>query len=484
MTNTRQITGGMHVVNKFLMVSGIIRPPHDPSIRKSHPQPVQFPGYYRYLYWLSIILMVSIFVGGMLVALLSVDRVRLLLLHPTDHEVILVHSDWAWLWRIVAMIGSFPISMSIYYPIYKLIFPKNFRDYANLRAYAVSYTRTVFSGNEWEVGEKYKEVESEVFRNVDVEKLQTSYKSTLKVFIIVGAVGVFAYALALNTYARFTPTGVTINNFWQVGVREAPYSAFQKLILTYEVGKASAKSDKKQAFYPKLILRQNDHQQFTLWDFNKTSLTQDQLKEMVSYVKTFPRETKRLEPEYLANADHFDYGWMISEYQQLYQILMDDQGQTLSNKEPPKVVTSPSPTIAVSPSLSLSSQERSKMAKQFFEQGFAIRMSTDDWQKEKIYYDKALAVDPNYPPALSSRGFIYGAFEDQFDKGANMLKRAIELDPNWIYAPYNLSLLYDLHGDWPTSQYWMEKALSIRPNDPDTAYFKETYAGMKKFHGE
>lgn len=120
----------------------------------------------------------------------------------------------------------------------------------------------------------------------------------------------------------------------------------------------------------------------------------------------------------------------------------------------------------------------------YYELGFDKWINTKDFKAAGYYYKKALEIDPNYPPALSSYGFILAADENKFKEGEAYLLRAIELDPTWAYAPYNLALVYDIAGNWEKSKEWIDYTTKNFKDHPDYSYFMETFATMKEFHGE
>jgi tetratricopeptide (TPR) repeat protein len=116
----------------------------------------------------------------------------------------------------------------------------------------------------------------------------------------------------------------------------------------------------------------------------------------------------------------------------------------------------------------------------YFELGFDAWSERKDWQTAAKYYQKSLDLDPNFAPALSSLGYIKGEFMGQFDTGEAMLKKAMELDPSWAYAPFNLGILYDLHGRPSDAKHYMEYTLATYPNHPDIQHFRQMYKSMQE----
>lgn len=115
----------------------------------------------------------------------------------------------------------------------------------------------------------------------------------------------------------------------------------------------------------------------------------------------------------------------------------------------------------------------------YFELGFDAWIERKDWQTAAKYYQKSLDLDPNFAPALSSLGYIKGQFMGQFDTGEAMLKKAMELDPSWAYAPFNLGILYNLHGRPNDAKKYMEYTLATYPDHPDISHFRQMYRSMQ-----
>jgi len=96
------------------------------------------------------------------------------------------------------------------------------------------------------------------------------------------------------------------------------------------------------------------------------------------------------------------------------------------------------------------------------------------FEAAKVEYDKALAVDPNNPAGWSYEGYLLYRMGN-IQKGADMLRRGIELNPGEPWNHYNYALaLWDL-GE--RSKAVSEVAETIRLDQS----FKETIAKDPQF---
>jgi tetratricopeptide (TPR) repeat protein len=62
-----------------------------------------------------------------------------------------------------------------------------------------------------------------------------------------------------------------------------------------------------------------------------------------------------------------------------------------------------------------------------------------------VSFEKAVAMDPNYPEAWCNRGLVYQSAGDNKNAEASFF-RAVQLDPNLPQAHYNLGVLYESQG--------------------------------------
>ena len=95
----------------------------------------------------------------------------------------------------------------------------------------------------------------------------------------------------------------------------------------------------------------------------------------------------------------------------------------------------------------------------------AAFMSTSQNQDDKTaiaFYDKAIALRPNYGNAYHNRGCLYVKL-GEVDKGIKDLDRAIALNPQDAMAHANRSVAYDRKGNRDASKADSEKARALDP---------------------
>ncbi len=78
-------------------------------------------------------------------------------------------------------------------------------------------------------------------------------------------------------------------------------------------------------------------------------------------------------------------------------------------------------------------------------------------------YDKALAVDPNYKLALNGKGFALGYF-GEYDKAILYFDKALAVDPNYKLALYNKGVALSRLGEYDKAILYFDKALAVDPN--------------------
>ena len=78
------------------------------------------------------------------------------------------------------------------------------------------------------------------------------------------------------------------------------------------------------------------------------------------------------------------------------------------------------------------------------------------------YYQKILALDPNYVKAHNNLGIIFQDLGD-FQKAKSCCEKAIEIDPNYIDAYNNLGFIFKDLGDFQKAKSCYEKAIEIDP---------------------
>ncbi|MCD6036432.1 MAG: hypothetical protein K0S67_316 [Nitrososphaeraceae archaeon] len=93
------------------------------------------------------------------------------------------------------------------------------------------------------------------------------------------------------------------------------------------------------------------------------------------------------------------------------------------------------------------------------------------YQEALEYYDKALAIDPNYDVALYSKGSALSKLgKDQ--EALEWYDKALAIDPNYVAALNNKGTSLDDLGNYQEAIEWFDKALAIDPNYVSTLISK------------
>jgi tetratricopeptide (TPR) repeat protein len=86
----------------------------------------------------------------------------------------------------------------------------------------------------------------------------------------------------------------------------------------------------------------------------------------------------------------------------------------------------------------------------------------NQWERGGVLQEKALAIDPNYAPALNEAGYAY-AFERRFDQAIAAMKRYAELIPNEPNPQDSYAEILRLAGRYDESLTHYREALKILP---------------------
>jgi tetratricopeptide (TPR) repeat protein len=157
--------------------------------------------------------------------------------------------------------------------------------------------------------------------------------------------------------------------------------------------------------------------------------------------------------------------------------------EDILKKDHPEMMYLYEDLLKLSPQVSPAKAVNKITATDYYWQGFDIWVTQKDPTAAAIYYKKALAINPDFAPALSSYGFLLGAFEGNPVEGEKMIRRAMELDPDWAYAPFNLGLLLDINGDYREGINYVQYTVDTFPTHPDIEHFKEHLQAMKNHYG-
>ncbi|MBD0258334.1 MAG: tetratricopeptide repeat protein [Cytophagales bacterium] len=101
-----------------------------------------------------------------------------------------------------------------------------------------------------------------------------------------------------------------------------------------------------------------------------------------------------------------------------------------------------------------------------------------EYDKAEHYYQKALEIDPNYIYALNGYGALCYENGKDYDKAEQYYKKAFEINPNYATALYNYAeLLKDIRKDYDKAELYYKRVLEIDPNDADAM---NDYANLLK----
>jgi protein O-GlcNAc transferase len=98
--------------------------------------------------------------------------------------------------------------------------------------------------------------------------------------------------------------------------------------------------------------------------------------------------------------------------------------------------------------------------------GMLLKYGTDDdVPKARESLKKANELKPNDPEILMNFGYtLYLA--NMFNEAITLLKRAIELQPIYPEAHYNIALAYSRTGDYKLARQHWEKVIEQSPKSP------------------
>ena len=116
------------------------------------------------------------------------------------------------------------------------------------------------------------------------------------------------------------------------------------------------------------------------------------------------------------------------------------------------------------------------------------RRTGPDFETAKIYFEKAIALDPNYAPAYAGLADTYQFIAndnrllraDYYTKAKQLIRRALELDPNVAEAHAAAGLLamnYDW--DWQTAEREFKRAVNLNPNYATAHHWYATFLQLQ-----
>ena len=98
-------------------------------------------------------------------------------------------------------------------------------------------------------------------------------------------------------------------------------------------------------------------------------------------------------------------------------------------------------------------------------------------------YDQALKADNNNYKAVSAKGIALamkgnGTDARDVEKGIALIRRALEMNPQYVPAYYDLALALKIHGDGDEAIKWFQKVIE---KEPDNTW---SYYGIATIYGD
>ncbi|MBV8443217.1 MAG: tetratricopeptide repeat protein, partial [Hyphomicrobiales bacterium] len=107
-----------------------------------------------------------------------------------------------------------------------------------------------------------------------------------------------------------------------------------------------------------------------------------------------------------------------------------------------------------------------------------------DLERADELASKALALDPDYASALSTKGIIL-QFQGRAQEAIVEHERALAVDPSNVFDAGMLAIAYQFLGEWDKSLEYLDKAIRASPYDPGLAYWygnkAEANFGLKNY---
>ncbi len=89
----------------------------------------------------------------------------------------------------------------------------------------------------------------------------------------------------------------------------------------------------------------------------------------------------------------------------------------------------------------------------------------------RIYFRKAIAMNPDFYPAYNYLGLAYFMRKDDVYKAIYYFKKSVKLNPQYATAYSNMGMAYSYLEDWGGAVESFKKALEITPDDFNSNYY-------------
>ena len=137
-----------------------------------------------------------------------------------------------------------------------------------------------------------------------------------------------------------------------------------------------------------------------------------------------------------------------------------------------KPQSSPVPTQA-SPTIS---PERVMEAEKLYEQGFGL-YNEFKYDEAITNFTMSIDADPTNYKAYNGKGIAL-CFKGNYKAGMELIRKSLEIKPDFAYANFNMAMAYKLQNDLSNSLIWFEKSLSYDSTDP------WSYYGISTIHAD
>jgi tetratricopeptide (TPR) repeat protein len=104
----------------------------------------------------------------------------------------------------------------------------------------------------------------------------------------------------------------------------------------------------------------------------------------------------------------------------------------------------------------------SSQTKELYEKALDLYKAGKITEAKKLY-EEVLGLDPGYLEALNNLSIIY-IHEKNFAAAKNNLEKAVRLNPDYVESYYNLACLCSIKGDIDQGAGYLKKAISLDKN--------------------